>query len=116
MTLTVNTKAYNLDATVDKDANRYTGPNHTLAADDTLLARRSKSAATATSPGFARSTLRFQRSVTIGDKVFLATGEANFTIPVGMAEADVDALRDDLGDALLSAAADDLVWKHDINF
>jgi hypothetical protein len=31
-----------------------------------------------------------------------------------MAEADVDSLRDDLGDLLLLQAADDLVWKHDI--
>jgi hypothetical protein len=44
----------------------------------------------------------------------VAIGEANFAIPVGMAEADIDSLRDDLGDLLVSSNGDDLVYKHDI--
>lgn len=114
MTITVNTKAYNHDATVDANTNRYTGPNHTISADDLLQLRRSKSSPSATSPGFAKASAKFTRTVTIGTDKFTAIAEGSFSIPIGMAEADVDALRDDLGDLLVSSNGDDLVWKHDI--
>jgi hypothetical protein len=45
---------------------------------------------------------------------YTAIGYAEFSIPVGMAEADIDSLRDDLGDLLISSNGDDLVFKHKI--
>jgi hypothetical protein len=40
----------------------------------------------------------------------------NVALPVGMAQADADSLRDDVGDFLISADAGTLVWNHDINY
>lgn len=117
MSLTVNTKAYALDSTQTPDKNRYTGPNHTFAVKDYLDVARVPAKPTDTFAGVARSSAKFTRTVTLGDgSTATALAEASFSIPVGMAEADVDSLRDDLGDALLDIAIDNLVFKHDINF
>jgi hypothetical protein len=36
------------------------------------------------------------------------------SLPVGMAKADADALRDDMGDFAIGADGDALFWSHDI--
>lgn len=116
MTITVNTKAYNLDAVVDSNTCAYTGPAHTMSVTDKLQLRRSKSVAVGTQPGRAKAFAKFVRSYTDGDgNVHEAFAEASFSIPIGMAEADVDSLRSDLGVFLNASNGDDLVWKHDIN-
>ncbi len=115
MSITLNTKAFELDATVDANQNRYVGPSHTISDNDLLALSRRKSGTSATSPGVARSVAKFTRTITIDGKKYDAIAEANFAIPVGMLKADVDALRDDLGDLLVSANGENLVWKHDIN-
>jgi hypothetical protein len=115
MTITVNTKAYAFDTNPSADQGVHVGPSNTFASKDVLVLGRSAAKPTATYAGNARSSAKFQRTVTLGDgSTAIATAEASFSIPVGMAEADVDSLRDDLGDLLLLQAADDLVWKHDI--
>lgn len=115
MAITVNTKAYAFDTNPTPDSAMYQGPAHTFSAADTLLLKRVAPKPTSTFPGVARASLKFTRNVTINDVVYVAVAEASFSLPVGMAEADVDAIRDDLGDLLLLTAADDLVWKHDLN-
>lgn len=115
MTITVNTKAYNFDASVDANQNLMTGPSHTMNTRDTLSLRRSKSAAVPNvNPGYARAYAKFVRTVTIGGVNYDVTAEAYIAVPVGAAKADVDAIRDDLGDLLISTNGDDLVWKQDI--
>ncbi len=115
MSITVNTKAYSLDTTQTPDSNLYTGPNHTFANKDTLVLKRTAPKATATFPGVARSTAKFTRSVTVGTEKYDAIIEVNCSLPSGMAKADVDSLRDDIGDLINSTNGDDLAWKHDIN-
>ncbi len=117
MTITINTKPYNLDASVDVNQNQFTGPNHTLSTSDLLVLKRARSnpSVAAGHNGYARFTLKFQRNVTVNSVPLLMTGEASFSIPVGATEAEVDALRDDLGDLLISSNGDDAVWKLDIN-
>lgn len=114
MTITVNTKAFNHDATVDANTNRYTGPAHTMSSNDLLQLRRNKSAASATSPGFAKAFAKFSRTVTVAGVQYEMIAEASFSVPVGATQAEVDSIRDDLGDFLVASNGADLVWKHDI--
>lgn len=115
MTITVNAKAYAFDTNPSADQGVHTGPSNTFEAKDILTLSRSAAKPTATYAGNARATMKFSRTVTLGDSSkAVAIAEASFSIPVGMAEADVDSLRDDLGDLLISQNGDDLVFKHDI--
>jgi hypothetical protein len=115
MTITVNTKAYAFDTNPSADQGVHVGPNQTFSVKDVLVLARTAAKPTDTYAGNARASAKFQRTLTLGDgSKAVATAEASFSIPVGAAEADVDSLRDDLGDLLLLQAADDLVWKHDI--
>lgn len=116
MALTVNTKDYTLDSTQTPDRNRYHGPAHTMSVKDYLDASRVAAKPTADFDGVARSSLKFTRTVVVNGENQTAIAEATFSIPVGTAEADVDSIRDDLGDALISTVGDNLVLKHDINF
>lgn len=115
MTITVGTKAYDIDASIDVNQNQYTGPNHTASVNDLLTLRRSKSAASDTSPGFAKAFAKYRRTLTVGGKTYDAICEASFSYPVGAAKADVDSLRSDLGTLLSGTAGDNLVYKADIN-
>lgn len=116
MTVTVNTKAYAFDTNPTPDSGRHTGPANTFAVKDILDLKRVSPKPSGDFDGVARATAKFVRTVTLasGEKAE-AIAEASFSIPVGMAEADVDAIRDDLGDLLISSNGDDLVFKHDIN-
>lgn len=116
MTITVNTKAYAFDTNPTPNQGRHIGPAATFDVKDDLVLTRTAAKPTATFDGVARSSAKFTRTVTLASgETATAIGEASFSIPVGMAEADVDSLRDDLGDLLVSSNGDDLVWKHDIN-
>lgn len=116
MTVTVNTKAYAFDSNPTPDAGRHNGPAATYAVKDFLDMRRVAAKPTADFAGMARASAKFVRTLTLADGTKAdAIAEATFAIPVGAAEADVDSLRDDLGDLLISTNGDDLVWKHDIN-
>lgn len=116
MTITVNTKAYAFDTNPSADQGLHTGPSNTFSVKDNLILSRTAAKPTATYAGNARSSAKFSRTVTLADgSKAVAIAEASFSIPVGMAEADVDSLRDDLGDLLISSNGDDLVFKHDIN-
>lgn len=118
MSITVNTKVYSLDSTQTPDRNRYTGPSHTLSAKDYFDLSRVSPKATSDFSGVARSSVKITRTVALTGALSssgTAIAEASFSTPVGMAEVDVDSLRDDLGDLLLLPSIDDLVYKHDIN-
>lgn len=116
MTITVNTKAFTFDTNVTADVGRHTGPSHTFAVKDYLDLKRTAPKPTATFAGVARASAKFVRTVTLGDGSKAdAICECNVSIPVGMAEADVDSIRDDMGDLLISQNGDDLFWKADIS-
>lgn len=116
MTVTVNTKAYSFDTNTTPDIGRHTGPSQTFSAKDYLDLKRTAPKPNGDFLGVARSGAKFVRTVTLASgETADAIAEASFSIPVGMAEADVDSLRDDLGDLLISSNGDDLVYKHDVN-
>lgn len=117
MTITVNTKAYNLDAVVDSNQVQYNGPNHNLAGKDVLSLRRQRSGASAVRPATVRVVSKFTRTLTnvlTGEK-FDVISERTVLLPEWAVEADVNSIRDDHGDLLISANGADLDWKLDIN-
>lgn len=116
MTITVNTKAYSFDSTQTPDRNRYTGPAHTFSVKDLLDLARVQPKPNGDFAGVARASAKFTRTVTLpGSTTGTAIVEVTASLPVGMAEADVDSIRDDMGDLLLLTAGDDLFFKQDIN-
>lgn len=116
MTITVNTKAYAFDTNTTPDIGRHNGPSQTFQVKDHLDLKRTAPKPSGDFDGVARASAKFVRTVTLASgETADAIAEAYFSIPVGMAEADVDSLRDDLGDFLISSNGDDLVYKHDIN-
>lgn len=117
MTVTVNTKAYAFDTNVTPDIGRHTGPSNTFGVKDYLDLKRTAPKPTATFEGVARSSAKFVRTLThptTGEKAD-AIAEGSFSIPAWATQAMVDAIRDDLGDLLISSNGGDLVYKHDIN-
>lgn len=117
MAITLNTKAYAFDSTQSPDKNRYTGPAHTYSVKDIFDVARVAAKPTADFAGVARSSAKFTRTLTLGDgSKATAIAEASFSIPVGATAADIDSLRDDLGDFLISTDGDNLVEKHDLQF
>jgi len=116
VTITVNTKAYAFDTNPTPNSGRHQGPAATHSVKDYLDLKRQEAKPNGTFAGVSRASAKFVRTVTLGDgSKAIATAEVNFAIPVGMAEADVDSIRDDLGDLTISSNGDDLVWKQKIN-
>lgn len=116
MTITVNTKAYAFDTNPTSDAGRHNGPAANLQTKDYLDLRRVHPKPNGDFLGVARASLKFVRTVSLAQGGTAdAIAEASFSIPVGMSEADIDSLRDDLGDLLISSNGDDAVYKQKIN-
>lgn len=115
--ITLNTLAYSQDSFVSKDKVSYTGPSNTFNTKDLLILGRVAPKPTATFAGVARASVKRVKTVTLADGTKAdAIVELNASLPVGMTEADVNALRDDVGDFAISADANSLLWKHDLTF
>ncbi len=114
MTITVNTKAYAFDTNTTPDSARMVGPSNDFDTKDILELKRTAAKPTSDFPGVARSSAKFSRTVVINSVPYTMIAEANFSIPVGALAADIDSIRDDLGDLLISSNGDDLVEKHKI--
>lgn len=117
MSITLNTLVYDQDSFVSGNKVKYVGPDNTFSEKDILTLGRTEPKATSTFAGVARAEAKRTKTVTLGDG---STAEAIVTIscslPVGMAKADADALRDDVGDFAISANADTLFWNHDLTY
>lgn len=114
MTITVNTRAYALDGNTE-NTGKYVGPANTASTKDFLMLKRQMPKPTADFAGVTRVSMKFVRTLTLADaSKWDAIVEVSASIPVGAVEADVDLIRDDMGDALLLTAADDLFWKQKI--
>lgn len=116
MTVTVNTKAYAFDTNPTPESARLVGPAQTASAKDYLDLKRVAPKPTADFEGVSRATAKFVRTVTTsaGKKVDVLI-EIHSSIPVGVVKADVDSIRDDAGDFLISSNGDDLLWKGKIS-
>jgi hypothetical protein len=117
MSLTLNTLVYNQDSFTSPNKVQYTGPSNTFASKDLISLGRTAPKPTATYAGNARSEVKRTKTVTTGTDL---TADAIITVscslPVGMAQADVDALRNDVGDFLVSTEGGTLLWNHDLTY
>lgn len=114
MTVTVNTKAYTFDTNTTPDSGRHVGPAHTASAKDYFDLKRTAAKPTATFPGMVRASVKFVRTLTVNGEKYDAFFEGNIAYPAGASDADVDALRDDAGDLIISSNGGDLYKKHKI--
>lgn len=117
MSITLNTVAFTQDAFLSADKVQYTSPAHSFTSKDVLSLGRTAPKPTATFAGVARCEAKRIRTVTLADG---SKADASVTVvsslPVGMAKADVDALRDDVGDLCIAAEGEALFWNHDLTF
>lgn len=116
MAITINTKVYNQDK-IAPDSIGYAGPNDTVSVTDTLGLKRTDPKPVGTFAGVARSSAKISRSFTLANgQVVTALGEANFSIPVGVAQADAEAIAADLGTFVNSTQGKALVWKQTLGY
>lgn len=117
MSITLNTVAYSQDSFVSKDKVQYTGTSHSFTTKDLLTLARTAPKATPTFAGVARAEAKRTKTVVLSDG---SKADAIITVscslPVGMAKADADALRDDVGDFAISSACETLFWNHDLTY
>lgn len=117
MAITLNTLAYSQDSFVTGNKVKYVGPDNTFSVKDLLTLGRTEPKSTSTFAGVARAEAKRTKTVTLADG---SEADAIVTIscslPVGMAKADADALRDDVGDFAISADAETLFWNHDLTY
>lgn len=114
MTVTVNTKAYTFDTNPTPNSAKYVGPSNSMSLKDTLELKRVAGKPTATFPGVARSSAKFVKTVTVSGETYDAIVEVSCSIPVGTAAGDIDSIRDDAGDFIISSNGGDLVKSHKI--
>lgn len=113
----LNTRTYNIDQT-KPDAITYAGPAHTFSRKDIFQMSRVMPKPTATFAGVARPAAKRVLSVVVNattgaraDSILNISG----SMPVGMADADIDAILADGAAFLGSQDAKDLFKKLDVN-
>lgn len=118
MSLTINAKTYTADRYAG-DSVIYNGPGNTLTVSDVIRLATVKPKPTPTFSGVGRASAKLTRTMTLTG-VLTPSGqslvEVNVSVPVGAASADVDALLDDVGAYLSSAAAKTLVKNQQISY
>lgn len=105
MALTLNAKTYTADGFAT-DSVHFQGPLQTTTVNDGLIQKKYKAKPTTTSSGKSGFLLKLARSHTLtGAKETVGEGSVavNFTIPVGISDADRDAYCADLGAYIASA-------------
>lgn len=117
MSITLNTVAFDYDSQPTPNKCMYVSADNTFSEKDLLSLGRTTPKPTTTFRGMARSEVKRTKTVDLDDGSQAdAIITVNVALPVGMAQADADSLRDDVGDFLISADAGTLVWNHDINY
>lgn len=117
MSITLNTLAYTQDPALNANLVPYIGPANTHTVKDQLVLGRTAPKPTSTFRGMARSSVKRAKTLTLDDGSKAdAIINVSVSIPVGAATADVNALRDDVGDFLISADAGTLINNHDLTY
>lgn len=114
MSVTLNTKVYTFDTNTTPNSGRHVGPANTASAKDYFELKRVAAKPTATFPGMVRASVKFVRTVTVNGEQYDSFFEGSIAYPAGTSDADVDALRDDAGDLIISGNGGDLYKKHKI--
>jgi hypothetical protein len=116
MPITLNTVSYDNDGNVGTDKYVYKSASHAFDSKDILSLARTAPKPTSTFRGVARAEAKRTQTVTLDDGSFAdAIITISCSLPVGMADADADALRDDMGDFALSTECQELFLNHKIN-
>lgn len=106
MTMSVNAKTYTGDG-YSTNAVNYVGPAHTATVADDIRVSRVLAKPTSTFSGVTRQSFKLTRTHTLTGAL-TPTGnsisEMSFSLPVGMASADVDTICADLGAFIASAS------------
>lgn len=117
MSLALNTLSYAQDAFMNPNKVQYTGPSNTFQDKDIIVLGRTAPKPTAVSEGVARSSVKRTKTVTLPDGTRKdAIIEVNCSFPVGTPTATIDAMRDDVGDFMISAEAGTLLKNHDLTY
>lgn len=113
MTITVNTKAYTLD-NVSGNTARFLGPAHSFQAVDSITFTRTAPKPVKGFAGVARAAVKLTRTVSTGTDTTapLVLGGDVHAIPVGAAQADIDAALSDYAALVASADVKTFVAKH----
>jgi hypothetical protein len=118
MSLTVNLDTYSADS-FGSNSVGYIGPAKTSSTKDDLVLRRTAPKPTSVFSGVARAQAKLTRTVALtgaltptGDQI----ADLSFSLPVGIAAADVDSLCDDLGAFVASAEFKTHLKSQKINF
>lgn len=106
MSLTVNAKTYTADG-FSANAVVYSGPAHTLTVKDDIRLARVAAKPTSAFSGVVRFSCKLSRTHTLtgaltttGDSI----SEMSFSIPIGIASADIDTICADLGTFFATAS------------
>lgn len=105
MALTVNAKSYTADGW-DTNSVRFQGPAHTTTVVDRLVQKKTDAKPTSLFSGLVRFMVKLTRTHTLtGAKTTTgnSTVDINIARPVGISDADSDALVADLGAYIASA-------------
>lgn len=106
MSLTVNAGTYNADS-YGSNSMGYIGPLKTSSVKDDLILRRTAPKATNNFSGVARTQAKLTRTKTLTGALTPSwdlIADLQFSLPVGIADADVDSLCADLGALIASAS------------
>jgi hypothetical protein len=118
MTLTVNAKAYTANSFKEHSIS-YTGPTHTLSIKDEVKLSRVPAKPTVNLSGVSRTTSKLTRTLTLTGALTPthdAISDHTVSIPVGASSADIDAILNDIGAYIASAAYKTLVKSQLINY
>lgn len=117
MPITLNTLAYAQDSFVTPNKVQYTGPSNSFTIKDLLSLGRTAPKATPSFAGVSRSEVKRVKTVTLSDGSLAdAIVTVTCSLPVGMAQSDANALRDDVGDFAISAACGTLFWNGTLTY
>jgi len=113
MTITVNTKAYNLDVASGNTV-RFLGPGHSFQAVDSITFARTAPKPTKDFAGVSRAVVKLTRTVPTGtdQRANIILGGDTHTIPVGATEADVTAALADYAALMADVSVKAFVAKH----
>lgn len=117
MSLSVNTKTYTADR-VSADSVGYVGPADTLSSKDEIILSRVEPKPTPTFSGVARFRMKVVRTHTLTGALTPQGGSISaleFSLPVGIADADVDAICADIGTYVNTAGFKSAVKKLTVN-
>jgi hypothetical protein len=118
MSLTVNASTYSADSFKENEV-QYAGPANTVSIKDKMSLKRTAPKPTSVFSGVGRTEAKLTRTKSLTGALTSSAdllAAVNFTVPVGAAAADIDALCNDMGAFVSSASFKLHVKNQQVNF